>query len=708
MNKQDNENINISSLQGEISPQAIELPTGIIRPTGGIIIPTGIRPTGGILPTGGGGILPTGSIIIPKPTGVATSWQPLPYKNFKYKETPNSDEQIVYEWYYNDVLVKDAYIKDDDIPPTINGTTTGTIAEKAKGRYFYVWSPQWYIRALVHSTISFIYWNHQNFMTCTAQLSWTYGTVDTITTELKWEDVSNFDHSNADNVFIPIFDDHVPYKCSVKLSGSSWTGIYFGDLDSSMSNGYVLDIDASGPEIKWIYPNEYTYENKDYLMDPIGYYGQIQICIAGWPDYFTPSTSNNLTLSLSSETDVPYSTSFSFNSGLTEKCLYLRADTYGRIECKNTLTSSIYSDDGRRNVLYPVIQCFNAELLSDFVNPSKGEFFNWHSNRNTSVTLELSNISCDSGDIKTNMAILGGFNRILPLFINNNVTWSVNGRNAEVVYYVQNQNSFSVPITYVNYVAASALSSSNLGSVGQQRNKWYDQVKNWQNIDSRYISQTVVAPHGQASIFVEVGGYTDEDLIPEAAIAVLANFNNGKSTSLKTPYTQIIYGYWQAGDRLYYSDFTKDGVSRGAIYENNLLDQFFPTSYLYDINDPVEDGLHFADINPDEKIAEYAKVTSVTKASDHQINVSVQNIGEAYCLFVVVQLYEGSVSNDKPLTEKQFYRVLNPGDSNTIHCYHTSDYHGTCSVRVWFTTDFVSISSSNPRGYTSITKTLTI
>ena len=62
MNKQDNENINTSLLQGEVSPQAVVLPTGIIKPTGGItgiIPPTGITPTG-IRPTG---ILPTDNLL---------------------------------------------------------------------------------------------------------------------------------------------------------------------------------------------------------------------------------------------------------------------------------------------------------------------------------------------------------------------------------------------------------------------------------------------------------------------------------------------------------------------------------------------------------------------------------------------------------------------------------------------------------------------
>lgn len=84
MNEQDNENINTSLLQGEVSPQAIILPTGgIIRPTGGltgIIPPTGII-TGIIPPTG---ILPTGI----RPTG--GYYQPTPFKKFKYQPKGSS------------------------------------------------------------------------------------------------------------------------------------------------------------------------------------------------------------------------------------------------------------------------------------------------------------------------------------------------------------------------------------------------------------------------------------------------------------------------------------------------------------------------------------------------------------------------------------------------------------------------------------------
>ena len=79
MNKQDNENINTSLLQGEVSPQAVVLPTGIIKPTGGItgiIPPTGITPTG-IRPTG---ILPTDNLF----------YQPTPFKKFKYQPKGSS------------------------------------------------------------------------------------------------------------------------------------------------------------------------------------------------------------------------------------------------------------------------------------------------------------------------------------------------------------------------------------------------------------------------------------------------------------------------------------------------------------------------------------------------------------------------------------------------------------------------------------------
>ena len=83
MNKQDNENINTSLLQGEVSPQAIVLPSGIIRPTGDIIRPTGgltgILPPTGIIPTG---IRPTGIL----PTGILNQYyQPTPFKKFRYQ-----------------------------------------------------------------------------------------------------------------------------------------------------------------------------------------------------------------------------------------------------------------------------------------------------------------------------------------------------------------------------------------------------------------------------------------------------------------------------------------------------------------------------------------------------------------------------------------------------------------------------------------------
>lgn len=95
MNEQDNENINTSLLQGEVSPQAIILPSGIIRPTGGIIRPTGgltgiLPPTGGITgilpPTG---IIPTGI----RPTGILPSggyYQPTPFQKFIYQPKGSS------------------------------------------------------------------------------------------------------------------------------------------------------------------------------------------------------------------------------------------------------------------------------------------------------------------------------------------------------------------------------------------------------------------------------------------------------------------------------------------------------------------------------------------------------------------------------------------------------------------------------------------
>ena len=225
MNEQDNENINTSLLQGEVSPQAIVLPSGIIRPTGGIIRPTGgltgiLPPTGGltgILPPTG--IIPTGI----RPTGILPSggyYQPTPFKKFIY-QPKGSSSFITYDWQYNGQRVLKAYIKDDNIEPTVlgGGLLAQLIIEKNKGRYFYVYSPKYeiYIGGLSGGPFSVAY---NNSTICDMFISY-YADQDNF-----YDETLNYttDYLSAETPLI-IYNDRLPYTTNkITITGTTYTG----------------------------------------------------------------------------------------------------------------------------------------------------------------------------------------------------------------------------------------------------------------------------------------------------------------------------------------------------------------------------------------------------------------------------------------------------------------------------------------------------
>lgn len=464
MNEQDNENINTSLLQGEISPQAIELPTGIIRPTGGIVWPTGIRPTG-ILPTGGiilpTGIRPTGIL----PTGIVSSaYQPTPFQKFKY-QPKNSSAFITYDWRYNGQRVLKAYIKDENINPTVKGgNALQQMMERNRGRYFYVYSPKYEI-GIIDSVPSDEVNNvaYNNSRICDMSISY-YADQDNF-----YNETLNYTttYLSAETPWI-IYNGRFPYTVNkVTMTGTTYTGIWLGDLVDSSNDTWTIDLGTTWSGLKW----EASY---DIEVKPDSSSHQPRLLANGWIDKYTISVGklptfldgntvmpdyNNYNVSFSWGAEANYSKSLilSLNKDFLHQDRFIKVSDYKYdINWYLSRNYNTYSED----MLYRQVYCTfryisysydkDYNRLSHFIN-SKGS--QWLSTGgSTSWSGQKSTISKDDN---APFYILLGTNRLMPLRVS---SATVNGN--KITYKVFNDNACSVSFKYLSYINESLLNNS--------------------------------------------------------------------------------------------------------------------------------------------------------------------------------------------------------------------------------------------------------
>ena len=683
MNEQDNENINTSLLQGEVSPQAIVLPSGIIRPTGGIIRPTGgltgiLPPTGGltgILPPTG--IIPTGI----RPTGILPSggyYQPTPFKKFIY-QPKGSSSFITYDWQYNGQRVLKAYIKDDNIEPTVlgGGLLAQLIIEKNKGRYFYVYSPKYeiYIGGLSGGPFSVAY---NNSTICDMFISY-YADQDNF-----YDETLNYttDYLSAETPLI-IYNDRLPYTTNkITITGTTYTGWWFGDLVDNDRDTWTIDLGAnwSGLEYKASY---------DIAVKPDYPFRQEYLSTNGWIDKFTISIGklplfldgntvmsdyNNYQVSFSLGSEANYSQNWTLELNKN----FLHQDRFIKVSRSNyninwhlSRNYTYYSED----MLYKQVYCTfryisylydsDYETLHSFIE-SKGS--QWCSTGgSTSWTGQKNTITKDDS---APFYILLGTNRLMPL----RVSSATVNRN-KITYRVYNDNACSVSFKYLSYINESLLNNSQ-SVQGIDDLKWSPSQLSSSHSSGMQWSTTTIGDLSYKTITVNLNTTLNLTAYANAAIIIWWNTIDPSDTTLNENRDGIQYIFCNPStqSRGYYSYYSIASMNKWVPISNantfpfdTLLTSAGANTLMYHYQYSNRYTLSWATSLYRESSSPSITVSKIT---NNGIRVTVTNSSSRYSAVLFVRPVIDTSTGDEWPSALGWAKMVGCGERTSLNCYN--------------------------------------
>lgn len=674
MNEQDNENIHASLLQGEISPQAITLPTGIIRPTGGIVWPTGIiRPTG-ILPTG---IVPTGI----RPTGIlppSSSYQPTPFQKFKY-QPKNSSAFITYDWRYNGQRVLKAYIKDENINPTVKGgNALQQMMERNKGRYFYVYSPKYEIGITSpgpSSDVANVAYNNSRI--CDMSISY-YADQDNF-----YNETLNYTttYLSAETPWI-IYNGRFPYTVNkITMTGTTYTGIWLGDLVDNSKDTWTIDLGTTWSGLKW----EASY---DIEVKPDSSSHQPRLLANGWIDKYTisvgklpvfldgntvmPDYNNyNVTFSWGAEANYSKSLMLSLNKDFLHQDRFIKVSDY-KYDINWYLSRSHTIDSG--DMLYKQVYCTfryisylydsDYDELSSFIE-SKGS--QWYSTGvSTSWSGQNNTISKNKN---APFYILLGTNRLMPL----RVSSATVNRN-KITYRVYNDNACSVSFKYLSYINESLL--NNLQSVQNIDDLKWSPSQLSSNGNSMRWSTTTIGDLSYKTITVNLNTTLNLTTYANAAIIIWWNTINPSDTTLNENRDGIQYIFCNPStqSRGYYSYYSIASMNKWVPISNantfpfdTLLTKTGANTLMYHYQYSNRYTLSWATSLYRESSSPSITVSKITT---NGIRVTVTNSSSRYSAVLFVQPVISTSTGDEWPSTLGWAKMVGCGERTSLNCYN--------------------------------------
>lgn len=681
MNKQDNENINTSLLQGEVSPQAIILPTGgIIRPTGGLtgIIPptggiTGILPPTGIIPTG---IRPTGIL----PTGILNQYyQPTPFKKFQYKPL-NGFTYNTYEWQYNGQRVLKAYIKDDNIQPTLlgKGTVFQEIAEKNKGRYFYVYSPEW---TVTNSFVTGIHYGSNPIQT----YHWNNGIWGKMSFDCGL-DVNfysqNFDNRNSYKYSIAspirlLSNQNLPYNIThITITGTTYCPYWIGELDNPSQYIYQYEPDEESFSLTWAAEidinDEATAPDKAILalQTMQGAFWKIACRTAETPYFFDNSFSdyNTYVLALSQR---DYNTYWNmYLNKTTNKDVYIRTDSY-LFPIKYSFSHSYSQDteDEAKNQLYAgwnLFEGFPSVIYgSQCMSLAEARLIPTHGSSATTK-----NTYIREGSPVTWCA---GLNRLMALG-----TGPATMYTNYFSYTVYNNNTVPITMHCLTSMPGYILDS-------QHEHSWlYDYIlkTNFPSSEGFAFKTVIVPEYGTYTVNCFFSGVCNTR-DPSHGIVFWWNPNPNATTfnenSLHTQYVFVDFRTKSSGYNSLYSTYRYTNwapVSSALMLPFNQIGKTL-SDYMYGGYSTIKymTGVTGLDlINP---------IITLEWSKGQPLFVSIRNSNSYYGIWVLMALYDASNSTFK--SDKIWSRAIGAGrTSKDISFKISSSLPSSVVLRVWY------------------------
>ena len=669
MNEQNNENIYILPLQGEVSPEAIEWPTGIIKPTGGIIRPTGgitgILPPTGIIPTG---IRPTGIL----PTGILNQYyQPTPFRKFQYKSVDGSAFNT-YEWQYNGQRVLKAYIKDDNIQPTLLGK--GTIAEKNKGRYFYVYCPKWNATSHIASGMHYgsvpvqtYHWNNG----IRGKLSFDCG-LDVNFHSQNFDNYNSYKYSINPTITL-LSNDHLPYDIThVTITGTTYCPYWIGELDNPSTYKYIYDPESEDFALTW--STEVDVDSVGFSLETASSaFWKIDCRTAETPSFFDNSYSsyNTYVLTLNQQ---DYSNYWDMQlNKTTNKDVYIRTNSYSfPIEYSFSHSYTQDTEDEAKNQLYAGWNFFEGFPSVNYGND--------HSSLAEARLIPQRGASATTNTVYTfngaPMTWCAGLNRLIALG-----TSPANMYTNYFSYTVYNNNTVPITIHYLSSMPGYILDSQH------ERSWLFDYIlkANFPSSEGFAFSTVTVPAYSNRIIKCYFSGVCMTNN-PSNGIVFWWNPNPNVNTfnaySLHTQYVFV--------------DFRNKSLGYSSLYCTYNSTNWVPVVNGFILPFNQNNGKPLADyLNGGYNAIKYMtgvtgldSISPTISFSDRQkgdlLSISIRNNNSYYGIWVLMALYDTSNSTFK--SDKIWSRAVGAGKtcSKNLTCRISSSLPSSVVLRVWY------------------------